>query len=247
MAVSIDVTRAAWKRAAGFPASKEAVYVEHAAIQEFIQHAGARVFEYGCGGGSDALSYLRRRCKVWYADVVPENIAAATARIAQAHLEAEAHPVLLEASAPIPLAGEYFAVVNSHGVVHHIEDPAPVVAEFARLLHGAGVCYVMLYTETLYAAHEREINALIRAGKCQSYAEAFGWCTDGPGTPYARAYTEEEGRALLEAAKLQVVSVKTYHKGLFRTFKAVKPGEAPPPPRKPGHQATYAGDGSGLA
>jgi ubiquinone/menaquinone biosynthesis C-methylase UbiE len=220
--IPIEVTRDAWKRAGTFPASKETIYSEHATIQEFIQHVGEKVLEYGCGGGSDTLSYLRRKCRVWYADVVPENIEATRARIAIVGLQAFAHPVPMETSWPIPIAGQVMDCVSSHGVLHHIEEPEPVVAEFHRVLRMGGVCYVMLYTETLWAEHARQVKSLLAAGKCQSETEAFGWCTDGVGVPYARAYTEAEGRALLEGAKLRVVSATAYHKGLFRTFKAVK-------------------------
>lgn len=219
----MEQTRAAWKRAGTFPANKETVYPDHAGIQEFVAHAGKRVLEYGCGGGSDTLSFLRRHARVWYADVVPENIAVTRQRIAAAGLGAEfvAYPVELDTSWPIPLAAQTMDVVSSHGVLHHIEEPAPVVAEFHRVLKVGGLVYVMLYTETLWAEHARQVELLQRVRKL-SEAEAFGWCTDGEGVPYARAYTEAEGQALLEAAGFRVVSAKTYHKGLFRTFKGVK-------------------------
>lgn len=220
--ITIERTREAWKRAAAFSASKETQYVEHAQVQEFIEHAGEKVLEYGCGGGSDALSYLRRKCRVWYADVVPENVGAAGARITLAGLQAQAHPITLEASWPIPLAGNTMDVVSAHGVLHHIEDPAPVLAEFFRLLHPGGRLYVMLYTETLRAEHAKQVELLVRV-KGISPEEAFGWCTDGPGVPYARAYTRAEGDQLLEAAGFLVIKATEYHKALFRTWKAIKP------------------------
>ncbi len=221
--IPIETTREAWKRAGAFPANKEQQYHEHVTIQEFIQHAGEKVLEYGCGGGSDTLSYLRRKCRVWYADVVPENMEATRTRIATVGLQAYAHPVpLVEGPWPIPLAGLTMDVANAHGVLHHIEEPEPVMAEFHRVLRAGGVCYVMLYTETLWAEHARQVKSLLTAGKCQNEFEAFGWCTDGVGVPYARAYTEAEGRALLEGAKFHVLSATAYHKGLFRTFKATK-------------------------
>ena len=225
--IPIEVTRAAWSRAAKFPPNKEAVYYEHAVVQEFALHIRERVLEYGCGGGSDALSYLRRQNRVWYADVVPDNVEAATRRIAQAGLAREAYPVVLEASAPIPLAAETMDVINAHGVLHHIEDPAPVLAEFARILKVGGQLYVMLYTEHLWAKHQRTIELLVRSGRCHAVTEAFGWCTDEAGTPYARAYTEAEGRGLIEASRLTVESVRLYNDREFRTFKARKMGRLP--------------------
>lgn len=220
--VTIEQTRAAWVRAGKFPANKEAHYPEHASVQEFASHVREKVLEYGCGGGSDAMSYLRRRNRVWYADVVHENVEAAKARILVARLNADAYPLKLDASAPIPLAGETMHVANAHGVLHHIEDPAPVVAEFHRILAVGGTAYVMLYTEHLWKTHATTIRLLLAQKRCQTEQEAFGWCTDDAGTPYARAYTEAEGRELLEAAGFQVVSATLYNKNEFRTFKGLK-------------------------
>src|SRR4030067_2872760 len=70
-----------WKKAASYPESKEDYYPEHAAVQEFNQYTGKRVLEYGCGGGSDALSYLRRGNTVAYLDIVPSNVIVTSPRI----------------------------------------------------------------------------------------------------------------------------------------------------------------------
>src|SRR5258708_22253879 len=112
--IPLEETRRAWQRAGKFPANKEAVYHEHAQVQEFEQHRNKRVLEYGCGGGSDAMSYLRRSCLVWYVDVVPEDIEAATTRIAPAGLVKRAYGKVLDDSAVIPVGDGYFQVVNSH-------------------------------------------------------------------------------------------------------------------------------------
>jgi SAM-dependent methyltransferase len=222
--IPVDRIRAAWHRAASYPANKEGVYADHAKVQDFDLHRNARVLEYGCGGGSDAMSYLRRECTVWYADIVPENVAAARRRIEQAGLARtsagqRAYGLILHESAKVPLPAAYFDVVNAHGVLHHIEDPGPVLSEFRRVLRPSGLLYAMLYTEQLRAKLDAEVRDLMGDPHRLGEAEAFGWATDGQGVPYARAYTEEEGWALLEAAGFQVVDVMLYNGGDFRTFK----------------------------
>jgi SAM-dependent methyltransferase len=132
---------------------------------------------------------------------------------------------VLEDSAPIELPDGMFDVVSSHGVLHHIEDPVPVVSEFFRLLKPGGEVYVMLYTERLWEEHQPRLSRLAESGLTPF--QAFGWCTDGDGCPYARAYTENEGRALLEAAGFQVWRVFEYFDGRFRTFSGQKPWGAP--------------------
>jgi SAM-dependent methyltransferase len=218
--IPLDRIRAAWHRAASYPAAKENVYPDHAKVQEFDVHVGARVLEYGCGGGSDAMSYLRRECTVWYADIVPENVAATRRRIEQAGLAKRAYGLILHESATVSLPAAYFDVVNAHGVLHHIEEPGPVLSEFRRLLRPDGLLYAMLYTEQLRAKLDAEVRDLMGDPHRLGEAEAFGWATDGQGVPYARAYTELDGRRLVEAAGFQVVDVMLYNGGDFRTFKA---------------------------
>lgn len=220
---SVEQVRKVWHRAASFPANKEGVYPDHAKAQEFEHHRGKRVLEYGCGGGSDAMSYLRRDCTVWYVDIVPENVAAAGRRIEQAGLASRAYGLVIDESAKIPIAGGYFDVVNAHGVLHHIEDPGPVLAEFHRLLKPGGLVYAMLYAEDLWNRFLPEIRDLVNAKRCSSLEEAFGWCSDGEGVPYARSYAEWQGKELLKSQGFELVSAFEYNQGYFRTFKAVKP------------------------
>ena len=72
-----------WTCAADYSADKCAVYPEHAGVQEFSLAAGLDVLEYGCGGGADAMSYLRAGAKtVTLADIVSSNLDASKKRIA---------------------------------------------------------------------------------------------------------------------------------------------------------------------
>ncbi len=227
---TLERIRAAWCRAANFPADKENVYADHAAVQEFSLHAGKRVLEYGCGGGSDALSYLRRGCTVWYVDIVPSNVEATRRRIQEASVAPNgyierAFAVTIQASDEIPVASEDFDIVNAHGVLHHIEDPRPVLETFHRILRPGGLLYVMLYTEHLWDYHYNDAMRLVEMEKCESIFEAFGWCTDDTGTPYAKPYTEATGRELIEGVGFRVLSAKTYNQDWFRTFKAVRVSE----------------------
>jgi ubiquinone/menaquinone biosynthesis C-methylase UbiE len=223
--VSIERTRDVWKRAAEFPPNKEFVYPEHAKVQEFATNSQKRVLEYGCGGGADTLSYLRRMCRVWYVDVVPENIARTTERVITAGKQGQANGLVLVDSAPIPLGGDYFDIVNCHGVLHHIADPVMVkhvLAEFHRLLNPRGALYLMLYTEIMYAHFQPSITSLLAQKRCATREEAFGWCADGEGVPYARAYTEDEAHTLLRDAGFRVLSASLYNQKFFRTFKAAR-------------------------
>lgn len=221
----LEDAKRVWRMAGAFPPDKEIVYPEHGVVQEFDLHHGEDVLEYGCGGGSDAMSWGRRGNRVTATDIVVQNLDITKARWEQAWLRrlipgGELRTVLLAGSHPLPFPANSFGVVSSHGVVHHIPDADRVVEEFARVLRPGGLCYVMLYTEELAKQHAERTADFVAGGATPG--EAFGHCTDGPGA-WACWYTEEEGRDLLTGAGLVVEAATAWQGGIFRTFKARKP------------------------
>lgn len=210
-----------WKVASTFPANKEDVYPEHTIAQQFDSHRGKVVVEYGCGGGSDALSFLRRGCSVYACDIVPENIATTAARAAEAKLDTRLRTVFLRESAKIPIESATANVISSHGVIHHIERPAPVLDEFYRIMKPNGLLYIMFYTERLFRENETTVRELMNTHNI-SEQEAFGWITDGQGCPHADFYTEAAAKDLIQSAGFTYVDNYTYHKGLFQTHRAQK-------------------------
>ena len=223
--IPLEVTRRAWKRAAEFPTDKERVYPEHGLAQAFDSHRGKMVLEYGCGGGSDTLSYLRRNNSVTYVDVTPDNVETTRARVEAEGYGPMSHGLVLEESDRIPLPSGLFDVASSHGVIHHIQRPLPVLQEIRRLLKPGGLLYCMLYTEHLYARFSDRVRLLVET-KGLTHEEAFCWCADGEGTPWAVAYTQSEGEGLLKAAGLIVEDAREFNvcevngKPDFRTFVA---------------------------
>lgn len=224
-----------WKIASGFPADKEAVYPDHARAQEFDSHKNKTVLEYGCGGGSDVISYAKRGCIVYFTDIVPANVEATTGRAnGNGFAQQTVGTLLPEKHLVLPFRDGQFDVVSSHGVMHHIPEPLPVLKEFYRVLQPGGLVYIMLYTEHLWKRFEGEIQAIIdRAALAlipMTPTEAFGWCTDGHGCPYAEAYTQERGEEFLRSAGFVPLSVVEFNEEppLFRTFKAMKPWGARP-------------------
>jgi len=217
----LAVIRTAWARASTFPVTKELAYPELAGVQEFDEHHGKDVLEYGCGAGSDALSYFRRGNYVTCCDITPDNLYVARCNIEKAGFLRDAEFKLLDKSFPIPFPDNYFDLVNSNGVIHHIPQGSEVIGEFFRVLKPGGLCYIMLYTEFLWTRFEDTINRLELKENIDQF-EAFSWCTDGKGTPYARPYTEAEGISMLESKGFEVVSIKMYNNNDFREYKAIK-------------------------
>ena len=218
--VTLEKARKHWVCAQQFPVDKEDHYKPaHGYAQEFESSSGKDVLEYGCGGGSDAMSYLRRGARVWYADIVHENVDVAEARIAASGFGMDATPLKLEGSATIPMPDESFDIVSSHGVIHHIAEPVPVLREFHRVLRPTGLLFVMLYTEHLERRCERQMADMILSQRI-TRAQAFGAMTDGSGCPYARSYSILQATELLDGAGFRVVKTSTYNDGDFCCFKA---------------------------
>lgn len=208
-----------WKCAGTFPPDKENVYPEHVKAQEFDQHKGKVVLEYGCGGGSDTMSYLRRGCTVHACDIVPDNIRMTVARAKAEKFPATARLNMhwLKESAKIPVDDKTVDVASAHGVLHHIKDAVPALKEMRRTMKKGGLVYVMLYTERLFSENEATVKQLMEAHGIAK-EQAFGWITDGQGCPYTIPYTEKEGREFLSSAGFKQISAYEYHNGLFRTF-----------------------------
>lgn len=213
-----------WRIACEFPTDKEEAYPEHAYANGFlVPGAGLDVLEYGCGGGSDAISWMKRKHRVTATDIVPENVTATRERAAKyllEHVTENLHAptiLLLTESSPLPFADASFDVVSSHGVVHHIVHPLPVLKEFHRVLRPGGRAYIMFYTEQLWAVHVATINFLTMARGLDPH-EAFGWCTDGEGTPYSKHYTVLEATRLFQEARFRITQFVEYNKKEFRTF-----------------------------
>jgi ubiquinone/menaquinone biosynthesis C-methylase UbiE len=132
--------------------------------------------------------------------------------------------VLLNDSAPLPFEDQSFDIISSHGVLHHIIDPIPVIKELNRVCKIGGFIYVMLYSNIMedYFNEMGLINKFMRENGI-SYNEAFGWCTDGPGTPYSRSYSVEQGAEFLEdIGHFQLIDFNYWLNDHFITYKAKK-------------------------
>lgn len=216
----LKAAREFWAIAQTYPTTKEEVYPDHARAHGFDQAKG-KVLEYGCGGGSDTMSLLRRGAEVWYADIVHGNVELTHQRVDDLGHDEIAHPVFLDETTPLPFSNNFFNMVTCHGVAHHIVDPKPLIEEFHRVLAPAGGLYLMLYTEKLHEYFKQKIGELVVEHGI-SENKAFAWCTDAEGSPWADWYTEERGRALLEECGFNVKDTVEYSDRYFRTFQAVR-------------------------
>lgn len=218
----LEKDREFWKCASGFPPNKELVYPGHAQAQRLGHVAGKDVLEYGCGGGADAMSFLRWGARtVTLCDIVPHNVQTARDRIAAEFGEQGLTRCAFRCMADsIDLPSGDFDVVASHGVLHHLPADAmeQVLVRFRSLLRPNGVLVVMLYTESHYQRFAAKV-AVRRQQTGEAEDEAFGAFTDAPGC-IARWYTEVNGRAVIAAAGFAVFATVETAEGCFRTYHA---------------------------
>jgi len=119
--MTIERTREVWSARRIFRQTK-VVYPEHAMVQEFAANARSASGNTPWRWARTRLSYLRRLCRVWYVDVVPETSSADDARV-QVNKRTAGVGLVLNDSAPIPLWRRLLEYVQLSRRAAHIADP----------------------------------------------------------------------------------------------------------------------------
>ena len=101
----------------------------------------------------------------------------------------------------LPLASESFDLVCSMGVLHHVEDAKPLVAELHRVLRAGGKLVVMVYHRGSFRYNvtyrwRRYFGGRVYRGRSRDEQARLN---DGAENPYGRVYSREELRELLGA------------------------------------------------
>ncbi len=164
-------------------------------IHGYVQAAGKRVLDVGCGNGYVLAQYARHGAEVCGVDLTETALKLSRRRFELAGLEGDFR---LTDGDHLPYPDGYFDVVCSMGVLHHIDDPRPMIREIWRVLRPGGRIILMLYHRHSYKY--LVILPLKRLllphywGKSQ--AEACNM-NDGEECPLAKAYSRMEVLDLL--------------------------------------------------
>ena len=105
--------------------------------------AGRTVVDLGCGGGLLAVPLARAGAHVVGLDLAPKALRAAAAQQSERLLAAQAD------LAELPLAERSADLVLLADVLEHVDDPAAVVAQAARVLRPGGALFVNTIHRTL--------------------------------------------------------------------------------------------------
>ncbi len=182
-----------------FDALREAEHVEPYPFSNrmhgYESSAGKRVLDVGCGNGYVLAHYARNGGKVHGIDLTETALRLSRRRFELAGLEGAFRLTDGEA---VPYPDGHFDIVCAMGVLHHIEEPRPMVAEIYRVLKPGGRIILMLYYR-----YSWKYIVVLRL-KCvfdpryrgRSLAEALNM-NDGADCPFVKVYSKSEARELL--------------------------------------------------
>ena len=164
------------------------------AIHGFSTARGKRVLDVGCGNGYVLSRYARHG-----ADIAGVDLTATATNLTRQRLMLEGltGDISQIDGVHLPFPDAHFDIACSMGVLHHIPDPRPTVAEIARVLKPGGQLIVMLYYRYSYKTVvltrlKRLLDARYRGLTQQQALDR----NDGEGCPLAMVYSKAEAKAL---------------------------------------------------
>lgn len=164
-------------------------------VHGYTQAAGKRVLDIGCGNGYVLAQYARHGAEAHGIDLTDTALSLSRRRFQLAGLVGDFQRTDGDT---IPFPDASFDVVCSMGVLHHIEDPRPMLDEMHRVLRPGGEIIVMMYHRHSWkhlVVHplKRLVDPRYRG---KSLAQVLNM-NDGPDCPLALVYSRSELRSLL--------------------------------------------------
>jgi SAM-dependent methyltransferase len=117
-------------------------------VAEFAAHRDKRMLEVGCGLGTDGRQFARNGAQYTGCDLSVQSLALARQGFRVSDLRGQ---FLCADAERLPFPDESFALLYSHGVLHHSPDTARAIREVHRVLRRGGEAIVMLYAREAFA------------------------------------------------------------------------------------------------
>jgi SAM-dependent methyltransferase len=174
---------------------------------QFERWKGKKVFEVGCGIGTDTINFARAGASVTAVDLSDESLKLARQRTKVFGLENSVtfyQGNAEELTATVPL--QSYDLIYSFGVLHHTPNPRHAIAQIKQYMSSSSELRIMLYAKKSWK------NIMIDAGLDQPEAQS--------GCPIAFTFTEQEVRDLL--AGFHLLEIRQDHIFPFVIEKYVK-------------------------
>ena len=170
-------------------------YVYSDLIHGYCDSKEKLVLDVGCGNGYVLSRYANMGAKVSGVDITQRAIDLSKRRFELAGLKGNFH---ITDGKSLPFKDNTFDIACSMGVLHHIEDPSPMVKEMFRVLRPGGKIILMLYYryswKSLIIIRLKRILYPKYWGKSQQQALNMN---DGDDCPLAVVYSKADAKALL--------------------------------------------------
>jgi len=168
-------------------------------IHGYTNSSGKTVLDIGCGNGYVLSRYAMHGATVEGVDITDTAVNLSRKRFELSGLQG--HFQTTDGDT-LPFPDNHFDIVCSMGVLHHIEDPRPMIKEIYRVLKPGGQVILMLYYryswKTVVIMRLKRLFHPHYRGKSQQEALNMN---DGDDCPLALVYSKKEAKELLSAFK----------------------------------------------
>jgi SAM-dependent methyltransferase len=164
-------------------------------IHGYDRARGRRVLDIGCGNGYVLAQYAKFGAEVHGIDLTETALNLTRRRFAIAGYSGDFR---ITDGDKIPYPDEKFDIVCSMGVLHHIEDPMPMMEEVFRVLRPGGQLILMLYYRYSFKYLViMPLKRLLVPGYWGKSLQQVLNMNDGEECPLAKVYTKPEVRKML--------------------------------------------------
>lgn len=107
-----------------------------------IDSKGKKVLEIGCGLGTDLTEFAKQGALCYGVDLTPKHVSLTKGRFALNDLPSNIYHM---DATKLKFKDNFFDIVYSHGVLHHIPPVEEALKEIYRVLKKGGKAYLMIY------------------------------------------------------------------------------------------------------
>ena len=193
-------------------------YIDFLKNMPMNEYRSKVVLDFGCGPGNDLINIgiLSKPKRIIGIDVSNKAIQLAKKRTSLHNINVDFYKIN-ENQKMSQISNKSIDIIQSNGVLHHINDLNLVFKEFDRVLKDDGIIKVMVYNKNsiwfhLHVAYEIKVKKAL--WKTMKTSEIFSKTTDGFDCPVSKCYSPDEFIQICKEnyfeAKLSGISISVF-------------------------------------